>query len=316
MSFKSVLVSVIVPVYNSDKFIKECLDSILNQDFENFEVLVSDDASTDESRDILKKYECINNFKIFYQALNLGITKNCNFLLERAKGKYVCFFAGDDIMLPGKIGKQFSFMEGNSNYSFSHHSAEIFDSESGKKILNTNENPKHAIKHVKSLITEMGVSAPMSIMARQSMLPSNFFNSEFNYVSDWLMQIEMAMNGDIGYMDEILCKYRKYGNNNGKDISSYEHEFLSVLDFVSKKYPELCITCSSGKSRYLVGKSFRVGDSSQRREILKLSLKLKFSFMNIAILLISYAPFSKNIFIFMYKRRYSLKGFKESLKIF
>lgn len=305
----SVSVSVIVPVYNSVNFVKECLDSILNQDFEDFEVLVSDDTSTDKTRDILKKYECINNVKIFYQPINLGITKNCNFLLERVKGKYVCFFAGDDIMLPGKIRKQFKFMEVNSNYSFSYHSAEIFNTESGKKILNTNENTKHAIKDVKSLIIEMGIPAPMSIMARKSMLPNNFFNNEFNYISDWLMQIEMAMSGDIGFINEVLCKYRKYGDNNGKDISSYEHEFLSVLDFVSDKYPELYVTCSSGKSRYLVGKSFRVGDNFQRREILKLSLKLSFGFMNMALLLISYAPFRKNIFIFIYKHRYSLKDF-------
>jgi len=308
VNFKSVSVSVIVPVYNSDKFVKECLDSILNQNFETFEVLVSDDASTDKTRDILKKYECINNLKIFYQPHNLGITQNCNFLLERVKGKYVCFFAGDDIMLPGKIRKQFEFMEVNSNYSFSYHPVEIFNSESGRKILNTNENPKYAIKDVKSLITEMGIPASMSIMARKSTLPKIFFNNEFNYISDWLMQIEMAMSGDIGFIDEVLCKYRKYGDNNGKDVSSYEHEFLSVLDFVSNKYPELCVTCSIGKSRYLVGKSFRISDNFQRREILKLSIKLNFSFINIALLLISYAPFSKNIFIFMYKYRYSLKA--------
>lgn len=308
MTFDSVSVSVIVPVYNSDEFVKECLDSILNQECENFEVLVSDDASTDTTRDVLKKYECINNLKIFYQPLNLGITENCNFLLEKVKGRYVCFFAGDDIMLPGKIKKQFEFMEMNSNYSFSYHAAEIFNSESGIKISNTNENPECAIKDVKSLITEMGIPASMSIMARKSKLPKIFFNNEFNYISDWLMQIEMAMNGDIGFIDEVLCKYRKYGDNNGKDVSSYEREFLSVLDFVSDKYPELYGTCSIGKSRYLVGKSFRVSENFQRREVLKLSIKLNFSFINLSLLLISYAPFSKNIFIFLYKHRYALKA--------
>ena len=132
MSPKSISVSVIVPVFNSEKFVKECLDSILDQDFETFEVLVSDDASTDKTKDILKKYEGINKFKIFYQSINLGITQNCNFLLEKAKGKYVCFFAGDDIMLQGKIRKQFKFMEENLNCSFSYHAAEVFNTESGE----------------------------------------------------------------------------------------------------------------------------------------------------------------------------------------
>jgi len=308
VTFDPVSVSVIVPVYNSDGFLKECLDSILNQGFESFEVLVSDDASTDKTRDVLKNYEFINNLKIFYQPINLGITKNCNFLLEKASGKYVCFFAGDDIMLPEKIRKQFEFMELNSKYSFSYHAAEIFNTESGKKICNTNENPKKAIKNVNSLISKMGIPASMSIMARKSILPKNFFNNKFSYISDWLMQIEMAMSGDIGFIDEVLCKYRKYGENNGKDLSSYEHEFLSVLDFASNKYPELRAICAIGKSRYLVGKSFRINNNFQRKEILKLSIKLNFNFINIALLLISYAPFSKYIFMFVYKYRYSLNA--------
>ena len=304
MKTKFVLVSVIVPVYNSDKFVKECLNSISNQHFDSFEVLVSDDASTDKTQDILKKYECIDNFKIYYRPTNLGITQNCNFLLERAVGKYICFFAGDDIMLPGKIRKQFNFMEVNPNFSFSYHLAEIFNAESGKKIRNT----KESVKDVDSLITEMGVPASMSIMARKSMIPVGFFNNKFNYVSDWLIQIEMATKGDFGCINEVLCKYRKYGENNGKDISSYEHEFLSVLDFISNKYPKLHVSCSKGKSRYLVGKSFRVDDNSERREILKHSLKLNFSIKNICILLASYAPFSKSIFMFIHKHRYSLKS--------
>ncbi len=303
----SVSISVIVPTYNSEKFIEDCLDSILMQDFDSFEVLVSDDKSTDSTREVLKKYGEVSNLKVFYQDVNLGITRNCNFLLEQSKGRYICFFAGDDVMLPGKLRKQFKFMEQNVSYSFCYHQAEIFNTYSGRTILNTDQKSKHVIQDVDTLISAMGVPASMSIMARKTMLPKGFFNNKFKYVSDWLIQIELALNGQIGFISEVLCKYRKYNENNGKDLNSYEDEFMSVLDHVSKKYPELKSACSNGKSRYLIGKSFRVDGPPERRSILKHSVKLNVTLINTVLLFISYIPFSNNAFLFIYKHRYSLK---------
>lgn len=304
----SISISIIVPVYNSDEFIEECLTSIISQDFGSFEVLVSDDLSSDCSRDILKAYESQANVRVFYQPKNLGITQNCNFLLGQSQGKYVCFFAGDDIMLPGKLKKQYEFMEDNPNCCFCYHPAEVFDSCSGKRILITDQKSKQLITDASSVIKEMGVSASMSIMARKSVLPSGYFNSELKYVSDWLIQIEMALKGDVGYIDEVLCKYRKYGDNNGKDISVYEDEFLSVLNHVSIKSPKLLKDCDKGKSRYLLGKSFRVSDSIERRSALRDSVKFNPGLVNSLIFLFTHIPFSSYAFSMIHKHRYLLKG--------
>ena len=304
----SVSISVIVPVYDSEKFVVECLNSILVQDFDSFEVLVSDDGSADNTREILHQYARQPNVRIFYQEKNLGITENCNFLLDQAVGKYVCFFAGDDVMLQGKLQKQFSFMEEHPEYSLCYHPADVFETITGRTILTTNRMPSGAINNVGSLIEKMGIPASMSIMARVDMLPDNRFLEKFRYVSDWLMQIELAMAGDIGFIDEVLCRYRKYGDNNGKDISSYEYEFVSMLEYVSVKYPELSAYCAVGKVRYLVGKSFRVKSSKECREILFESLREKVGFFNLSLFFISCLPFSHNLFTFVYKNRYTLKG--------
>lgn len=304
----SVSISVIVPVYNSERFIVECLDSILEQDFDSFEVLVSDDGSVDTTRKILRQYELHPLIRIFYQDDNLGITGNCNFLLEQATGTFICFFAGDDVMLQGKLRKQFSFMEENSMCSFCYHPAEVFDAATGKTILTTNQNPSRAINNAASLVKEMGIPASMSIMTRASMLPSHGFLDDFRYVSDWLMQIDLAMIGGVGFVDEVLCRYRKYGNNNGKEIASYEHEFLSMLDYVITKYPVLKESCRSGRARYLLGKSFRVNSPSERRKILFNSLKERVSVLHLFLLFVSYIPYSSYLFSFIYKKRYMLKS--------
>ena len=300
-------VSVIVPAYNSEKFIVECLQSIRSQNFDSIEILVSDDNSSDNTAFEIKKFEHYDNVIAFYQAKNLGITKNCNFLLERCKGKYICFFAGDDVMLQDKLRKQFFFMEEHSDYSFCYHNAEILHSNSGHPEFQTKFKPKRVLNNAETLIKEMGVPASMSMMVRASKLPKTLFNNDYKYVSDWLMQIELALNGEVGFIDEYLCKYRKYGENNGKDISVYESEFTGLLDYVETKYPLLASACKEGKARYLLGRSFRVTDASRRREILKMSFKLHSTPVSVLLLITSYIPLTNRLFTFAYAHRMFLK---------
>lgn len=300
-------VSVIVPVYNSCLFIEECLDSILSQDLDGFEVLISDDCSSDGTVNLIRKYESDRRIKLYVQEKNLGITNNCNFLLEKCTGEYVCFFAGDDIMLPGKLKKQYEFMCKNPSNSFSYHPAITFKTEDGSVI--DHGTSKVSITDAQSIVEELGVPASMSIMARKDMLPKSFFNNKFLYVSDWLIQIEMAMNGSVGFIDEVLCMYRKYGVNNGKDISLYENEFIDVLDFVSTQYPSLKQCCEKGKARYLLGKLFRDRSSKKRRETLCRMFSINFRLYYIVLYVFSFVPLNRYFFKFIYNIRFFLKRY-------
>lgn len=125
MKNDSLLVSVSCITFNHGKFIKECLDGILNQkvDF-NFEVLINDDASTDETQDILKSYEKeypdiikpIFQKENQYQKGRRGFNEKYNF--PRAKGKYIAFCEGDDYWVdPLKLQKQVDFLEKNKDYN-------------------------------------------------------------------------------------------------------------------------------------------------------------------------------------------------------
>lgn len=300
--------SVIVPVYNAEFFIKDCLDSILAQDFSGLEILVSDDGSTDKTRLLLEEYKNNERIVIFLQSENLGITENCNFLLNKASGKYICFFAGDDIMLPDKINKQYLYMEANEDLSFSYHLVDVFDSETGKTLAIANQSLDLKGLDAGSIICQMGIPASMSIMTRKSMLPEGYFNNDFYYVSDWLMQVELAINGRVGCLNEVLCRYRKYSDNNGKDISLYEEEFLKLLDHLNEKYPFLSDFCLKGKARYFFGKAFRVNEIAEREIALKKSIDNKFSILCLFFLIAIKLPFSDRLFNFLYKKRFFLRS--------
>ena len=94
------LVSVIIPVYNSEKYLEECLDSILNQTYENIEIIAIDDGSEDSSLDILKKYS--TKIRIFPQE-NQGLASSLNLGISKIKGIWIKWFSPDDVMYPYTI---------------------------------------------------------------------------------------------------------------------------------------------------------------------------------------------------------------------
>ncbi len=114
------LVSIIVPMYNADKFIKETLDSILNQTYSNFEVLCVDDISTDSGPEIVQSYTEKDSRINFYQLDKKGGASEArNLALREAKGRYIAFLDADDTWEPKKLEKQLSYMKEN-NYSFTY----------------------------------------------------------------------------------------------------------------------------------------------------------------------------------------------------
>ena len=94
------LVSVIIPIYNSEKFLKECLDSIVDQTYPNIEIIAIDDGSNDSSIDILKLYS--NKIRIFSQK-NQCLAASLNLAISKVEGNWVKWFSPDDVMYPNTI---------------------------------------------------------------------------------------------------------------------------------------------------------------------------------------------------------------------
>ena len=114
----SELVSIITPCYNSEKFIEECITSVLNQSYQNWEMLIVDDNSSDNSSILIKSYSKQDDrIKPIFLNDNLGPAMARNKAISIAKGKYIAFLDSDDIWLPKKLEIQINFMKKN-NCSF------------------------------------------------------------------------------------------------------------------------------------------------------------------------------------------------------
>ncbi len=110
------LVTVIMPVYNAEKYLREAVDSILKQTYPHFEFFIFDDGSTDSSVEILRSYDD-PRIQLFMDGQNLGQPKRYNAGIRAAKGKYIAIMHADDISLPHRFATQVKFLEENEEYA-------------------------------------------------------------------------------------------------------------------------------------------------------------------------------------------------------
>ena len=121
-------ISVIMSVYNGEKYLAEAIESILEQTFKDFEFIIIDDGSTDKSLEILKEYaKKDSRIKIIANQKNIGLTKSLNIGIKQAQGEYIARMDADDISLPHRFEKQICFLEKNPSYGAIGTSTKIID---------------------------------------------------------------------------------------------------------------------------------------------------------------------------------------------
>jgi glycosyltransferase involved in cell wall biosynthesis len=158
MPRKKIKVSILLASYNTEKYIKEAIKSILKQDFKETEILVTDDGSSDNTYEILKKLKKETpKLKIFKQRKNQGKATALNRLLPKAKGEYLIFFDSDDIMYPERIRKQVLFLDKNPNVDALYGNMIIFWEKENKKNLYEAPLIEDAFEKLKK-ISEMDIT--------------------------------------------------------------------------------------------------------------------------------------------------------------
>ncbi|NUN65843.1 glycosyltransferase [Pseudanabaena biceps] len=152
-------VTVLMPVYNGDKYINEAIDSILNQTFTDFELLIIDDGSTDKSLEIIKSYPD-PRIRLIRNLVNLGISKSLNIGLAESLGDYVARMDSDDISLPNRLQKQIEFLNQNPDVIVLGSYIEFIDTH-GNKLENLDYLSKYPLSH-KAIIYAMLYCNPLA----------------------------------------------------------------------------------------------------------------------------------------------------------
>ena len=242
------LVSVFITTYNHDAFISDLLESILTQNYENFEIIVGDDASTDKSQEILLEYRVKypNIIKLVLHEKNIGVTNNCNSVLLLCSGQYITTMSGDDQMLPDKLSIQAEYLESNENCNMCFHNMEAFDSETNNLLYYTHFDGHGKRKRdsgtIKDAIKEGVFFSPSSVMFRAINTPQGGFDVRIPVASDWLFYVDvLSKGGSVEYLDHILGRYRRGSNNitiNRPAGFFLEVDLMNSINIIMIRYPE------------------------------------------------------------------------------
>jgi glycosyltransferase involved in cell wall biosynthesis len=276
------LVSVAIITYNQKDYLRECIESVLAQDYPNIEIVVADDASTDDTQDMLKEYDqkYPGKFVLRLSEKNQGITANSNLAHFACSGKYIAWMGGDDLMLPGKITDQVSMMESDPECTISYHDLEFFESNSNKKLYLKSEKFGLGNFFVNDVIRNGTLNGACASMIRASKAPAHGFNRDIPVASDWLYWVETMMDdGKMCYINKVLGRHRRHENNvtNPKKDGTVGQNVVDILNscnYIMSIYPCYFKDAMHRYSQQLVSLRF-VADY---KNVLLFSLKIKFRF--------------------------------------
>lgn len=215
------LVSVMVPVRNEEDYISDCLNSIFSQSYQNIELLIGEDCSTDNTLEIIQSWvkEHSSRFvrcEVFAHEKNYGITKNFNSLLKMAKGKYLKSIAGDDIIMPDGIKDEVEFYCHNPETDILYANAYIIHACDKYPLKNT-ENyklfydkiPVYEDGLTEALFRGDVIAAPTVMLTDQTIKKFGLYDETLAF-EDWEYWLRVATgDGNINYLNSPVVGYRK-----------------------------------------------------------------------------------------------------------
>lgn len=195
-------ISVIMPVYNAGKYLKESIDSILNQSFYDFEFFIIDDKSVDNSLEIIKSYKD-DRIILIEKEVNTGYTDSLNMAIKLSKGKYIARMDADDISVKDRFLKQHSYMEDNPDILLLGSSYKIIGKE---KIYNF---PKSYEDIKVFALTQNPIPHP-TVLIRSSILHDNelFYDRSYEPAEDFELWTRIIELGRVENLQEVLLNYR------------------------------------------------------------------------------------------------------------
>jgi glycosyltransferase involved in cell wall biosynthesis len=203
-------VSIIMPLFNKSAFLREAISSILNQSFDDFELIIVDDHSTDNSVAIVSGFDD-PRIQCFANSRNMGQADTLNNGIEKASGEYVTFAHGDDIWLDNFLSRHVALMDQHKGINISHARAHVID-ETGNitQTASCNDEQPYSITSydkVLSRLLEGSYLTTPTVLLRRGAFP--FFSNRYVFSCDWELWLRIAAaKNDFLFIDEPLIYYR------------------------------------------------------------------------------------------------------------
>lgn len=221
-------VSIVISNRNHGKYLAKCIESIENQSFSNYEIIITDDASTDFSREILKKYKEQKKFKIFFNDKSLGLTVNLINMIKVAKGNYICRQDSDDISDKFRLQILLDRFKKNQNLVLIGSSPNLID-KNGSLLKKTYQN---RILVNKADFSQGNVLAHGSVMfKKKAYLNAGGYDMNFKYSQDYELWLRLICQGNFQIINNKIYYLRIHDESISK-LKTVEQNLFAVLAYI------------------------------------------------------------------------------------
>jgi glycosyltransferase involved in cell wall biosynthesis len=196
------LVSIIIPAYNAEKYLRDTIDSAIAQTYKNYEIIVVDDGSTDRTQNILAEYG--DKIRVVRQS-NKGTAAACNAGVATARGTWVCFLDADDIWLSDKLALQVERCNGSV---ISHTDSVCFGDGMVGEIRRSSFEPPYSGQVLKELLVVNFITKSTVMMRRNVFNHYGGFDEGYVTCEDWQFWIKVCAEHELGYLPEPVVRYR------------------------------------------------------------------------------------------------------------
>lgn len=300
-------VSVIMNCLNGEKYLREAIDSVIEQTYTNWELIFWDNASTDSSSAILKSYD---DKRIKYyraeETVPLGLARN--YAIEKASGEFLCILDADDKFLPQKLDIQLNFMLNNPKVVLAYSNLRFIVYKNGKQSIKENKKETYEGNVFPQLMTEPNFIYLSTIIINTNLSGDElYFNPEYQITEEYELFLRLSLIGEFGYLNDVLGLYRIHYDSTLRRPDNhiiYLSERFEILEKFSNEIKIYNIHDKKIREKLYISSVLRFLRDGEREKAKKLVANLlKFpSIKNVIFYL-----FVKTDLSFIYKYYYSVK---------
>lgn len=256
------MISIGIPFYNAENYLEDAICSVLAQAYEDWELILVDDGSKDDSLDIAHMYAKKDlRIKVISDCKNMKLPYRLNQLIEESKGDFIARMDADDIMHPDRLEKQLNFLEANKSYDLVSTGLVSIDSDN---IVKGYRKVKSLYDDFSNIETSYPIVHP-SVMARRSWFDRNKYSEKYPRAEDFELWTRAISNNDfkMAVLPDLLLYYREEGNlSMDKILNTYS----DVFNIYSSYYPhrKFNLNAIKTKLKMLIVKGFYSSGNLQR----------------------------------------------------
>lgn len=235
-------ISVCIPTYNYGRFIGAAIESALGQSLQDFELIVSDNASDDDTQEIVNRYaESDSRIRYFRNATNIGMVGNWNCCLELARGEYVKFLCADDLFEDYALERLSRLLDDHPQVVLASGARRVVVEGGGRERILAYSNRTEVVKGrtaIRKCIARGNlIGEPSAVIFRRSAVASGF-DAGYPQVTDFEMWLRMLEGGDFAFTPEVVCVFRHHAeqetSKNFRTKQAFADEFRLCRAYAAK----------------------------------------------------------------------------------